>query len=74
MTKKRLVFRGLRRQLLRKLQNACLSIQKMDLRTFLKANEDDHPSFYFAETDTSKEAKAIQTCLDRVDELLVLKA
>lgn len=74
MRKPRLTFRGLRRQLIRKLQNALMSIQKMDLRESLRAGTLGVDGDYFAEGDESEEAEAVETLLLRIDVVLEEKS
>lgn len=74
MRKPTLTFRGLRRQLIRKLQNALMSIQKMDLRESLRAGTLGVAGEYFAEGDDSDEAEAVETLLLRIDVVLEEKS
>lgn len=73
-SKPRFVFRGLRRQLMRKLQNALLSIQKMDLRESIRAGTLGVTGDYFADSDVSVEGLAVRHLLERIDNRLLLKA
>lgn len=72
--KPRLQWRGRDRQILNKLRNALLSLQKRDARMNTLADEKGFPGFYFAESKTSSVYKAMIVLMQQVIDLKKIKA